>query len=123
MTPYRPGDDVGPLEDWPFDNPASDYVIRDGAPRASGRLDAGGPGHTTRTGIWRCTRGVFDCTEQGDELMTLLSGRCRITDHQTGIVAELGPGDSLVVRDGSRVTWDVIEEVTKVFFAYKADGY
>ena len=123
MTPYTIGDDIGPLEDWPFDNPASDYVIREGAPRASGRLDAGGPGHVTRRGIWHCTRGVFDCTEQGDELMTVLSGRCQVTDHETGTVAALAPGDSLFLRDGSRVTWDITEDVTKVFFAYKTDGY
>lgn len=123
MIAYKPGDDVGPLEDWPFENPASDYVIRAGAPRASGRLDTGGPSHTSRSGIWRCTRGVFDCTEQGDELMTILSGRCRITDHQNGTVAELAPGDSLFVRDGSRVTWEITEDVEKVFYGQKVTGY
>ena len=123
MIEYSPGDAVGTLEHWPFDNPASNYVIRDGAPRASGRLDAGGPGHVTRTGLWRCTAGVFECTEQGDELMTVLSGRCRITDHGTGQTVALGPGDTLFIRDGSRVTWEVIEEITKVFFAHKPSGY
>ena len=123
MIQYKPGDDVGELEDWPFDAPESDYRILSGAPRASGRLEAGGAGHQTRAGVWRCTAGVFDCTEQGDELMTVLEGRCRITDHASGEVAELGPGDSLFVRDGARVTWDVIEDVTKVFFGWKAGGY
>ena len=123
MLKYKPGDDVGELEDWPFDNPLSDYQIKKGSPRASGRMDAGGPGHTTRTGIWRCTKGVFQCTEQGDELMTILSGRCRLIDMTTGQVSELEPGDSLFVRDGSRVTWDIIEDVTKVFFGHKADGF
>jgi uncharacterized cupin superfamily protein len=123
MMKYQPGDDVGPLEHWPFDNPASDYRIVAGTPRASGRLDAGGPGHTTRAGIWRCTKGVFECTEQGDELMTLLSGRCRLTDMASGQETLLGPGDSLFVRDGSRVTWDILEEVTKVFFGHKTTGF
>jgi hypothetical protein len=86
MLKYKPGDDVGELEDWPFDNPLSDYKIKDGEPKASGRLDAGGPGHTTRTGIWRCTKGLFECTEQGDELMTVLSGRCRLIDMASGQV-------------------------------------
>ena len=123
MISYKPGDDVGPLEDWPFDNPASNYQIRQGTPRASGRIDAGGQGHTTRMGIWRCTKGVFDCTEQGDELMTILSGQCRLVDHQNGKIAELSPGDSLFVRDGSRVTWDVTEDVVKVFYGTKTDSY
>lgn len=123
MIKYRPGDDVGPLEDWPLDNPASDYVIREGDPRTSGRLDRGGPGHTTRAGIWHCTAGVFECTEQGDELMTVLAGHCRITDHATGRVQEAGPGETLLLSDGARVTWDVTRDVTKVFMGYKADGY
>ncbi|MDQ2091162.1 cupin domain-containing protein [Marimonas arenosa] len=123
MLKYKPGDDVGELEDWPFDNPLSDYQIKEGSPRASGRMDGGGPGHTTRTGIWRCTKGVFECTEQGDELMTILAGRCRLIDMTTGKATELETGDSLFVRDGSRVTWDIIEDVTKVFFGHKADGF
>ena len=123
MRSYKPGDDVGPLEPWPFDNPASDYVIRDGAPQVWGRFDSGGPGHDTRAGIWRCTVGAFDCTEQGDEMMTVLQGRCRITDHGSGETVDLGPGDSCFLRDGSRVTWDVTEDVTKLFFAWKPGGY
>lgn len=123
MIRYTPGDDVGPLEEWPFDNPLSNYKIKHGEPKVSGRLDAGGPGHSTRTGIWRCTTGVFECTEQGDELMTILSGRCRLTDMASGEITELSTGDSLFVRDGSRVTWNIIEEVTKAFFGFKADGF
>lgn len=123
MISYSPRDDVGPLEDWPFDNPASDYVIVEGTPRASGRIEAGGPGHATRYGIWRCSKGVFTCTEQGDELMTVLQGRCRLTNHTSGEDVELGPGDSLFVKDGSRVTWEIAEDITKVFFGHKSGGY
>lgn len=123
MKRYQPGDDAGALEDWPFDNPASDYRILAGAPRASGRLDLGGPGMPMRAGIWCCTRGAFACTEQGDELMTVLSGRCRLRDHATGEVTDLGPGDSLLIRDGMRVTWEIAEDVTKVFFGWKPGGY
>lgn len=123
MSKYKPGDDVGALDAWPFDNPASDYKILDGTPEASGRYDAGGPGTTSRYGIWRCTKGVMECTEQGDELMTILSGRCKLTDKSTGTVTELEPGDTIFTRDGSRVIWDVSEDVTKVFFGHKADGF
>ena len=113
----------GPLTPWPFDSPESDYVIREGTPRASGRLDAGGPGHPTRLGIWHCTKGIFDCTEQGDEMMTILSGRCRLTDHATGETATLCPGDTHFTRDGMRVTWQIDEDVTKVFFGHKPGGF
>ena len=88
-----------------------------------GRLEAGGPGHTTRFGIWRCTVGSFQCVEQGDELMTVLSGKCLLINHTEGKEISLQPGDSLFIRDGSLVTWAVTEDITKVFHGFKADGY
>jgi len=120
---YNSASDIGELENWPFDNPESQYVILSGNPEASGRIDAGGPGHKTRTGIWRCTAGSFECTEQGDELMTILSGKCRLTDQNTGEVTELTVGDTLFIRDGTRMKWDVLEDVTKVFFGSKPSGF
>ena len=123
MFKLKPGDDPGPLEDWPFDNPLSDYEIVRGAPAASGRLFSGGSGHVSRYGVWRCTAGAVACTEQGDELFMILSGRCTVIDHDTGMETPLAPGDSYYMRDGQRVTWDVAEDVTKVFFGCKPDGY
>ncbi len=123
MQIYTPGAEIGVLQPWPFDNPESNYKILFGAPAASGRIDTGGAGYTTRSGIWRCTAGTFECTEQGDELMTLLSGRCHLTDQSTGKSHELGAGDSLFMPDGRRVTWEIIQEVTKVFFGNKPGGF
>ncbi len=123
MQIYTPGTEIGLLQPWPFDNPESNYKILFGAPAASGRIDTGGAGYTTRSGIWRCTAGAFECTEQGDELMTLLSGRCHLTDQSTGKSHELGAGDSLFMPDGRRVTWEIIQEVTKVFFGNKPGGF
>jgi len=123
LLKYQIGDDVGPLADWPFKNPQSHYVINAGSPRASGRIDAGGPGHVTRMGIWACTVGTFTCTEQGDELMTILSGHGSITDTATGHKTNFKPGDTLFSHDASRVIWDITEDVVKVFHGYKADGF
>lgn len=123
MIPYRIGCDVGILEHWPLDNPASAYRIVEGAPRTHGRIDAGGPGHTTRFGVWRCSIGAFECIEQGDELMTVLAGRGKVINHTTNKTVDLQAGDSLFIEDGSRVTWVIAEELTKVFHAYKANGY
>ena len=123
MIKYTNNGDIGALEHWPFDNPASQYRILRGAPVASGRLDAGGAGHTTRFGIWRCTAGAFECIEQGDELMTVLTGSCVLTNHTTGEVVRLTAGDSLFIRDQSHVTWDIKEDVTKVFHGFKPDKY
>ncbi len=47
--------------------------------------------------------------------MTLLSGHCKLIQQDTGLTRDLGPGYSLFVRDGSRVTWDVSEDITMVF--------
>ena len=123
MITYTSKSDIGALENWPFDNPESQYVILSASPKASGRIDAGGPGYKIRTGIWRCTAGVFECTEQGDELMTILSGKCRLTDQDTGEVSELAVGDTLFIRGGTRMKWDVLEDVTKVFFGSKSSGF
>jgi uncharacterized cupin superfamily protein len=65
----------------------------------------------------------MECTEQGDEMMTILSGICRLIDHATGEVIALEPSDTYFTRDGSRVTWEVIEDITKVFFGYKASKF
>ena len=123
MQIYMPGSEIGVLQPWPFDNPESNYKILSGAPAASGRIDTGGAGYKTRSGIWRCTAGTFECTEQGDELMTFLSGRCHLTDQSTGKSHMLGAGDSLFMPDGRRVTWEIIHEVTKVLFGNKSSGF
>ena len=91
MIPYPFGSDVNDLDFWPFDNPASQYKVVQGKPKAYGRLDAGGAGQQTRLGIWRCTKGSFECIEQGDELMIVLSGRCRIVNHTEREASPNGP--------------------------------
>ena len=103
------------LEPWPFNNPASDYQILRGNPLASGRIDAGGDEQNSRLGIWSCTEGAFECTEQGDELQTILQGRLTLT-RSDGETIEAGPGDTIYTRKGERVVWDIHEAVTKVFF-------
>ena len=103
------------LEPWPFDNPASDYHILRGTPRASGRLDHGGNDGPHRLGIWSCTEGAFECTELGNELQTIIRGRLTLT-RVGGETISCGPGDSVFTRKGERVIWDITEEVTKVFF-------
>ena len=55
--------------------------------------------------------------------MTILSGRCRLTDQLSGKSHELSPGYSLFMPDGCRIKWEVFEEVTKVFFGNKSSGF
>ncbi len=108
------------LEPWPFDNPASDYRILSGNPRASGRIDDVGDDERQRLGIWSCTAGRFECTELGDELQTILRGRLILTRAGEAPIA-CGPGDSIFTRKGERVVWDIREDVTKVFFSANLD--
>lgn len=123
MTRYQTGDDPGQLEHWPFDNPASAYQILSGTPQTSGRFDAGGAGHLTRAGIWRCTQGRFSCIEQGDEMMTVLSGSGALIYPEAELTVPLAAGDTVFIADGSHVIWHIENTLTKVFFGFKADGY
>lgn len=123
MHRYAVDQDFDTLEDWPFINPQSEYKILRGEPKASGRMDEGGAGQVTRLGVWRCTAGAFECTELGDELQSILTGRVRVTWLADGSTQEFGPGDSFYTRKGERVIWDVLEDVTKAFFSYKDDGF
>ena len=109
------------LEPWPFLGEASNYQIIRGNPQASGRLDIGSNSGQHRMGIWACTEGAFSCTEVGDELQTIVSGRLIIT-RDDGESINCGPGDSVFTRKGERVTWDIQEDVTKVFFTYNPAG-
>jgi len=115
MHKYGMNDLQHDLEPWPFDNPASDYRILRGNPRASGRLDYGANDGSHRLGIWSCTEGAFECTELGDELQTIIRGRLTLT-RVGGETISCGPGDSIFTRKGERVIWDISEDVTKVFF-------
>jgi hypothetical protein len=109
------------LEPWPFDNPDSDYKILRGDPCASGRLDLGANDAQHRLGIWACSEGAFECTELGDELQTIISGRLILT-RVGGESIECGPGDSIFTRKGERVIWDIQQDVTKIFFTHLGDG-
>jgi hypothetical protein len=64
-------------------------MILQGEPRASGRIDERGANGGHRPGIRACTAGTLEC----------------------------GPGDSVFTRRGERVTWDIHEDVVKVFFS------
>jgi hypothetical protein len=61
------------------------------------------------------------CSPAGDEMFPIRSGKFRLMDHTIGGSSyHLGPSDSLFVLDGSRVTWDSMEDVVKVFLRTKS---
>jgi uncharacterized cupin superfamily protein len=121
MQKYPVNNSFDSLEPWPFEGEVSNYEILRGNPKASGRFDLGGGDGRHRLGIWSCTEGTFRCTEQGDELQTILRGHLTLTNAD-GDSIDAGPGDSIFTRKGERVTWDIHEEVTKVFFTHNSEG-
>ena len=121
MRQYKINIEETNLEAWPFQGQESNYQILRGNPRASGRLDIGSNSGQHRMGIWRCTEGAFSCTETGDELQTIIRGHLILT-RDDGESINCNPGDSIFTRKGERLTWDIQQEVTKVFFTYNYAG-
>ena len=121
MQKYPLNKIISDLQPRPFEGEASNYEIIRGNPQASGRLDLGTNEGQHRVGIWSCTEGAFTCTELGDELQTVISGQLTIT-REDGESIECGPGDSIFTRKGERLTWDIKQTVTKVFFTYNSDA-
>lgn len=117
---YRNSQPDGDLEEWPFENPRSHYVIVSGTPAASGRLDFLSEDGTARAGVWRCTPGIFECTELGDELQTIVSGHLILSVEGEPAV-ECVAGDSVFTGKGQRVRWDIRETVTKIFHTSNLD--
>ncbi len=121
MQKYPSNKIISDLQSWPFEGEGSNYEIIRGNPQASGRLDLGTNEGQHRVGIWSCTEGAFTCTELGDELQTVISGQLTIT-REDGESIECGPGDSIFTHKGERLTWDIKQTVTKVFFTYNSDA-
>ena len=65
----------------------------------------------------------MECTEQGDELCTIVSGMVHVTNVNTGETVTLQAGDSQKILDQQRLLWKVVQDVTKVFYGFKEDGY
>ena len=96
-------------------------MIVQGNPVASGRIDYVSPDGAARLGVWRCTEGIFDCNELGDELQTILQGRLILTLGGQAPI-ECIPGDSICTRKGQRVRGDIRETVVKLFHTSNLDA-
>lgn len=64
-------------------------------------------------GLWEHTAGVSTDTEQ-DEVFVVLAGRATITLGD-GSTLEVGPGDVGVLRAGESTTWQIQEDLRKVY--------
>lgn len=70
-------------------------------------------GPTISAGIWEHTVGVSTDTES-DEVFVVISGRATIT-LADGSELEVGPGDVGVLRAGEETTWQIHEDLRKVY--------
>lgn len=66
-------------------------------------------------GIWEAEPHLERCICNYDELCHVLEGEVRLTD-DAGISQIFGPGDTFVVADGFKGTWENLTFVKKVFF-------
>jgi uncharacterized cupin superfamily protein len=82
--------------------------IVDGDPRVS-LLEFDG----VEAGIWEHSAGVSTDTET-DEVFVVISGRATITVGD-GSTLEVGPGDVGVLRAGEETTWQIHEDLRKVY--------
>ncbi len=121
MKPYLQDDPQKDLDELPPLQETEGYVIVDGKPRVSMRLDSGSVYSKHRLGIWQCTPGTFSCTEKGDELQTIISGKLTLIS-EDGQRQGFGPGDSIYTTKGQHLTWKITETVQKVFFTHDSNG-
>ncbi|MDH4110882.1 MAG: cupin domain-containing protein [Gammaproteobacteria bacterium] len=100
ITPYHPLQEDG-------------WTIVAGSPVQSVRMDHGSFETGPLVGIWACTVGVIEMPVLPyNEFVTVYRGRVIATLDDAAPV-ELKPGDSFYVPKGSRIRWDVQEDVAK----------
>ena len=102
------------LEPWPM--PAEQVLS--GPPRMASRDLYRAPDDRIWIAVWTCTVGSFWSRYAGDETIYLIAGRARITD-QDGRSATYRAGQAILIRAGSRCTWE-IEEPVRMLFHYRA---
>lgn len=100
----------------PWRMPAEQII--DGQPRMASRDLYRAADDRTWIAVWTCTTGSFRSRYAGDETIYLIAGRARVTD-QDGRSATYRAGQAILIRAGSRCTWE-IEEPVRMLFHYRA---
>lgn len=100
----------------PWRMPAEQIV--GGQPRMASRDLYRAADDRTWIAVWTCTPGSFRSRYAGDETIYLIEGRARVTD-QDGRSATYRAGQAILIRAGSRCTWE-IEEPVRMLFHYRA---
>ena len=104
------------LKPWPM---AAEQILS-GPPRMASRDLYRAEDDSTWIAVWTCTEGSFWSRYAGDEAIYLISGRVRVTDRD-GRSATYRAGQAILIRAGSRCTWEIEEEVRMLFHYRAAD--
>lgn len=105
------------LEPWPM---VAEQILS-GPPRMASRDLYRADDDSTWIAVWTCTEGSFWSRYAGDEAIYLVSGRVRVID-QDGRSATYRAGHAILIRAGSRCTWEIEEPVRMLFHYRAADG-
>lgn len=93
--------------------PIPPHWIIEGTPLARSKRLAQSADGTAMVMAWACTPGRFRWHYAVDETLHIISGEVFVTDHN-GETRRIGPGDMVFFPAGSRSTWHVTKEVTKL---------
>jgi len=85
-------------------------TVIEGDPQASIAMLNGGPEDAVACGIFKCTKGVFSMQYPFTEHATILEGKLKLKDLDSGEMNTFGPGDSWFVKQGSNIEWNVISD-------------
>jgi hypothetical protein len=89
------------------------WTIIAGSPVQSVRMDYGAFEAGPVVGIWACTTGIIEMSALPyNEFVTVFRGKV-VATLDSGEPVELNAGDSFYVPKGSRIRWDIREDVAK----------
>lgn len=107
LTAYLPGAADAELEDW---GPLPEAT---GAPMATRGVEIWVDGECS-AGIWQCEPGPSRWALQTHEVIHVVAGRMTVTA-DGGESVEIGAGDVAVFPRGWTGTWEIHEELRKVY--------
>jgi uncharacterized cupin superfamily protein len=96
-------------------SPIDPTWILEGAPAARTASVGHSVDGLTWVDVWDCTAGRFEWRYPSDETVHIVEGGAHVVDADGG-EWELGPGDVVTFRKGTRARWHVPEYVRKVAF-------
>lgn len=85
-------------------------TVISGEPQASIAMVEGAPEDSVACGIFKCTQGVFSMQYPFTEHATVLEGKLKLKNLDTGEETTFGPGDSWFVNQGSKIEWHILSD-------------